>query len=138
MTAICESRHPTEDSRNRTTESLQYASKRTVGYYCRVVVQVPATTHKPINDNLTRPVNEPGDSMETDFILATLFNLSVNIVFTLIALAVGVGALRVIDQYLLKSVDIEKELKDNNLAVAIFASTVLIFVALIVSFGLKG
>jgi cytosine/uracil/thiamine/allantoin permease len=102
------------------------------------VVQVSATTHDPINDNLTRPVNEPGDSMETDFILATLFNLSVNIIFTLIALLVGVGALRVIDQYLLKSVDIEKELKANNLAVAIFASTVLIFVALIVSFGLKG
>jgi hypothetical protein len=102
------------------------------------VVQVRATTHKSINDNLTRPVNEPGDSMETDFILATLFNLSVNIIFTLIALGVGVGALRVIDQYLLRSVDIEKELKANNLAVAIFASTVLIFVAMIVSFGLKG
>jgi hypothetical protein len=102
------------------------------------VVQDRATTHEPINNNPTLPVNEPGDSMETDFILATLFNLSVNIIFTLIALGVGVGALRVIDQYLLKSVDIEKELKANNLAVAIFASTVLIFVALIVSFGLKG
>ena len=76
--------------------------------------------------------------METDFIVATLFNLSVNIIFTLIALGVGVGALRVIDAYLLKSVDIEKELKANNLAVAIFSSTVLIFVAMIVSFGLKG
>jgi len=76
--------------------------------------------------------------METDFIVATFFNLSVNIIFTLIALGVGVGALRVIDAYLLKSVDIEKELKANNLAVAIFASTVLIFVAMIVSFGLKG
>ena len=76
--------------------------------------------------------------METDFLFASLFNLGINLVFTLIALIIGVLALILIDKKILKSVDIEQELKNGNIAVAIFASTILIFVALIVSFGLKG
>ena len=76
--------------------------------------------------------------METQFFLATLFNLGLNLIYTLLALLVGVVALRIFDQQLLKNVDIEHQLQEGNLAVAIFASTILIFVAIIVSFGLKG
>jgi uncharacterized membrane protein YjfL (UPF0719 family) len=76
--------------------------------------------------------------METGFFLATLFNLFMNIFYTLIALVVGLIALHVVDRRLFKSLDIQEELKNNNMAVAIFSSTVLLFVALIVSFGLKG
>ena len=61
-----------------------------------------------------------------------------NIFYTLIALVVGLIALKVVDSQLLKSLDIQEELKNNNMAVAVFSSTVLLFVALIVSFGLKG
>jgi uncharacterized membrane protein YjfL (UPF0719 family) len=77
-------------------------------------------------------------NMETGFFLATLFNLFMNIFYTLIALVVGLIALKVVDSQLLKSLDIQEELKNNNMAVAVFSSTVLLFVALIVSFGLKG
>jgi uncharacterized membrane protein YjfL (UPF0719 family) len=76
--------------------------------------------------------------METGFFFATLFNLFMNIFYTVIALAVGLLALQVVDRQLLKTLDIQEELKNNNMAVAVFASTVLLFVALIVSFGLKG
>jgi len=76
--------------------------------------------------------------MDTGFFLATLFNLFMNIFYTLIALVVGLIALKVVDSQLLKSLDIQEELKNNNMAVAVFSSTVLLFVALIVSFGLKG
>ena len=76
--------------------------------------------------------------METGFFLATLFNLFMNIFYTLVALTVGLIALWVVDRRLLKSLDIQEELKNNNMAVAVFSSTVLLFVALIVSFGLKG
>lgn len=76
--------------------------------------------------------------METGFFLATLFNLCMNIFYTIIALVVGLIALKVVDSQLLKSLDIQEELKNNNMAVALFSSTVLLFVALIVSFGLKG
>jgi hypothetical protein len=76
--------------------------------------------------------------METQFIVATLFNLSVNLLYTLLSLLVGVIALKFVDQQLLRNVDIEKQLQDGNIAVSIFASTILLFVAVIVSFGLKG
>jgi len=76
--------------------------------------------------------------MGTEVIVATLFNLGVNLLYTVLALGVGVYSLLWIDKKLLKSVNIEDELKKGNMAIAVFSSTVLLFVALIVSFGLKG
>lgn len=76
--------------------------------------------------------------MELEFLTATLFNLGINLLYTLLSLFIGIVALMAIDRKLLRSVDIEGELKNGNIAVAIFASTILVFVALIISFGLKG
>jgi len=76
--------------------------------------------------------------MGTEVIVATFFNLGVNLLYTILALGVGVYSLLWIDKKLLKSVNIEEELKKGNMAIAVFSSTVLLFVALIVSFGLKG
>jgi uncharacterized membrane protein YjfL (UPF0719 family) len=76
--------------------------------------------------------------MQAEFLYATLFNLGMNLVFTILALFVGVVSLMMIDKKLLKKIEIEEELKNGNMAVAVFASTILLFVALIVSFGLKG
>ena len=76
--------------------------------------------------------------METDFFIATIFNLIMNLIYTIVALFVGILALKIIDKKLLTSIKIEQELKNNNMAVAVFSSTILIFVALIVSFGFKG
>lgn len=75
--------------------------------------------------------------MEWDFISASLINLIINLSYTVIALFVAVLALNIIDKKLLKQIDIQQELKKNNLAVAIFASSILIFVALIICFGMK-
>ncbi len=76
--------------------------------------------------------------MESQFFLSTLIQLGINLVYTLLALLVGVVALQIVDNLLLKDVDIQKQLQDGNMAVSVFASTILIFVAIIVSFGLKG
>ncbi len=76
--------------------------------------------------------------MESQFFLATLIQLGINLLYTLFALLVGVIALKIIDSMLLKDVDIQEQIQNGNMAVAVFASTILIFVALIVSFGLKG
>lgn len=76
--------------------------------------------------------------MENEFIFATLFNLGINLLYTIVALFIGVIALTIIDRKLLKGVDIQKQLQDGNIAVSIFASTILLFIAMIVSFGLKG
>lgn len=75
--------------------------------------------------------------MESGLLGATLFNLGVNLLYTVLALVVAVVALVVVDKLLLRSTDIEQQLRDGNVAVAIFASTILLFVALIVTFGLN-
>jgi hypothetical protein len=76
--------------------------------------------------------------MTTQFLMATFFNLGVNILQTLIALLVAVLGLQFIDRKLLKHIDIEQELAKGNVAVSIFASTILIFVAVVTVFGLRG
>lgn len=76
--------------------------------------------------------------MESQVLFATLFNLGINLLYTILALILGVIALILIDKIILTSIKIEDELKKGNIAIAIFASTILIFIALIVSFGLKG
>lgn len=75
--------------------------------------------------------------METTFINASLINLALNLSYTVISLFVAVAALMVIDKVLLKKLDIQQELANNNLAVAIFCSALMIFVALIICFGLQ-
>jgi uncharacterized membrane protein YjfL (UPF0719 family) len=75
--------------------------------------------------------------MQSGLVVATLVNLGLNLLYTLLGLAIGLLALRFIDKKLLTNIKIEEELKNNNVAVAIFSSTVLLSVALIISFGLK-
>lgn len=76
--------------------------------------------------------------MESQILFATLFNLGINLLYTILALLLGVAALIIIDKRLLKKIEVQDELKNGNIAIAIFSSTILLFVALIVSFGLKG
>ncbi|NTS77541.1 DUF350 domain-containing protein [Catenovulum sp. SM1970] len=75
--------------------------------------------------------------MEFDFISASFINLIINLSYTIISLFIAVVALIIVDKKLLKDVDIQQELKNNNLAVAIFASSIMIFVALIICFGMQ-
>jgi len=76
--------------------------------------------------------------MEMEFIYVSLMNLGINLVYTIVALLVSLLALVVVDKKLLPGISIEEEMKNGNLAVAIFSSTILLFVAIIVTFGFKG
>lgn len=76
--------------------------------------------------------------METDYIIASLFNLVINVIYTIVSLSIGILAFKIIDKKVLKSVNMEEELKNNNIAAAIFSATILIFVAISVALGLKG
>lgn len=75
--------------------------------------------------------------MELDFLSASIINLLINLSYTFVSLFIAVFTLIVVDKKLLKNVDIQQELKNNNIAVAIFASSMMIFVALIICFGLQ-
>ena len=76
--------------------------------------------------------------IESQFLISTLVSLGINLAYTIIALMVGIVGLKFVDYKLLKSINLEEEIKKGNIAAAIFASTILVFVGLIVSFGLKG
>jgi uncharacterized membrane protein YjfL (UPF0719 family) len=76
--------------------------------------------------------------MELEFFSASLINLFINLGYSLIAIIVSVYALFWVDKKLLKEIQIEEELKKGNIAVAIFASAILLFVALVIAFGFKG
>ncbi len=76
--------------------------------------------------------------MELEFFTASLINLLINLSYSILALVVGVYGLLWVDDKLLKNIDLEEEMKKGNIAVAIFASTILVFVALIIAFGFRG
>ena len=76
--------------------------------------------------------------MEIEFLTASALNLLINLSYSLIAIVVSVYVLFWVDKKLLKEVNIEQELKNGNIAVAIFSSSILIFVALLIAFGFKG
>lgn len=73
--------------------------------------------------------------MTSDFFYATLISLASNIVFTVIALFVGILAIKLVDIVIFRKLDFQEELKNKNVAVAIFASSMLIFIAIIIVFG---
>lgn len=75
--------------------------------------------------------------MEWEFLTGSIINLSMNIVYTILALLVGVIALKYIDDKLLKSIDIEEEIRKGNIAASIFGSTILIFIAIIIASSMK-
>lgn len=70
---------------------------------------------------------------ESDFFISTAINLSINLIYTIAVLVVAVVALKYIDAKLLKAIELEEEIKKGNIAAAIFASTFLIFIAIIVA-----
>ncbi|HDZ15883.1 hypothetical protein LCGC14_0897760 [marine sediment metagenome] len=76
--------------------------------------------------------------MELEFFSASLINLIINLSYSIIAIVVSVYALFWVDKKLLKEIDIEAELKKGNIAVAIFAASILMFVAIVIAFGFKG
>ncbi|WP_028579683.1 DUF350 domain-containing protein [Desulfogranum japonicum] len=76
--------------------------------------------------------------MDLDFIYVSVINLGINLIYTIVALFVSILSLVIVDKKLLPGISIEEEMKKGNIAVAIFASTILIFVAVIVTFGFKG
>ncbi len=75
--------------------------------------------------------------MEAEFINATFFSLGVNLMFTLITLVVSVLLLLGVDKILLRGIDLQSEIKQGNMAAAIFASSIMLFIAIIVGMGIR-
>jgi uncharacterized membrane protein YjfL (UPF0719 family) len=71
--------------------------------------------------------------MDAQFWRATAVTLAINLVYALVALVVGVLAVRFIDRRLYPEIDFMEEIKKGNMAAAVFAGVLLLFVALILA-----
>jgi len=74
--------------------------------------------------------------LETEFFSATYLSLALNLVFTLITLIVSVIMLLGVDKILLKDINLQNEIKNGNIAASIFASSIMLFIAIIVGMGI--
>lgn len=74
--------------------------------------------------------------MDDAFWKATAITLAINLVYTVVALLVGVAAVRWVDRYVYTEIDFVEEIKKGNIAAAIYAGVLLLFVAIILSSGL--
>ena len=75
--------------------------------------------------------------MESDFITSTMITLAINLVYTFVSLTLAIGFLLFADKILLKNIDLQIEIKKGNIAASIFASTVLIFIAIIITSNMQ-
>lgn len=74
--------------------------------------------------------------MDMEFVRATSVMLLINLTYAVVALFVGVFAVRLVDRLLLKKIDLEEEIKKGNIAAAIFGGVLILFVAIIVGLAL--
>lgn len=75
--------------------------------------------------------------MEAEFMNATYFSMGINLLFTLITLVFSVLLLLGVDKILLRNINLQEEIKKGNIAAAIFASSIMLFIAIIVGMGIR-
>ncbi len=74
--------------------------------------------------------------MDWEFVRAASVMLVINLIYAVVALFVGVLAVRWVDHLLLKKIDLEEEIQKGNIAAAIFGGVLVMFVALIIAMAL--
>ncbi len=62
----------------------------------------------------------------------------VNLIYTVLALGLAIFAVRLIDEKIFTKIDFQEEIKKGNLAAAVLIAAMLVFIAIVVSAGLKG
>ncbi len=75
--------------------------------------------------------------MDVMLFKANTITMLMNIFYTLIALILALAAVRFIDKVVYPDIDFVAEMKKGNIAAAIFVSTILIFVAIVIGLTLR-
>lgn len=70
---------------------------------------------------------------ELSLVRATAISLAVHLVFGVIALFVGALAMKAVDRFVLRRLDLEEEISRGNLAAAVFAGALWIALAIIMT-----
>ena len=67
-----------------------------------------------------------------------IMTMIVNLIYTVLAIGLAVFAVRMVDEKVFTKIDFQEEIKKGNLAAAVLLAAMLIFIAIVVSSGLKG
>ena len=71
--------------------------------------------------------------MTGEFLKANLMTMSLNLAYAIVAMAIGVVSIKVLDWVVFPEIDFIEEIKKGNLAAAIFASVLILFLAIMLS-----
>jgi len=71
--------------------------------------------------------------MDMEFAKASAVMLGINLTYAIVAFFFGIAAFKIVDLIFLRKLDLEEEIKKNNLSAAIFASALVLAAAIIVS-----
>ena len=74
--------------------------------------------------------------MDAQFWKATGITFVINVAYALVALVIGVVAVRWIDRYIYTEIDFMEEIKRGNIAAAIYGAVLLLFVGVILAAAL--
>jgi uncharacterized membrane protein YjfL (UPF0719 family) len=74
--------------------------------------------------------------MDAQFWKATGITFVINVVYALVALVIGVFAVRWIDRHIYTEIDFMEEIKRGNIAAAIYGAVLLLFVGVILAAAL--
>ena len=72
---------------------------------------------------------------ELSLIRASALSLAVHLVFGVVTLFVGAFAIKMIDRFILRQIDLEEEIARGNLAAAVVAGALWISLAMILTHG---
>ena len=90
--------------------------------WCRTILDLDIASDFVYNKDMYR-----------DLFMGSIYQLGLNLVYVFISLVLGILAIKLIDKILLPLIDLEEEIQKGNLAAAIFTSTILIFVAIMIA-----
>ena len=71
-------------------------------------------------------------------LIPMMMTMLLNLIYTMIAIALAVFAVRLVDEKIFTAIDFQEEIKRGNMAAALLLGAMLIFIGMVVSSGLKG
>ena len=74
--------------------------------------------------------------MTKTLLMANFWSMSLNLVFAIVAMIVGILSIKLIDHFFFPEINFMEEIKKGNMSAAIFAGTMILFLALVLSSAL--
>jgi hypothetical protein len=75
--------------------------------------------------------------MNRAIMTANLWTMGLNLMYAVVAMIIGLAAMKMADRWLFPNIDFMAEIKRGNIASAIFAGMVILFFALVLSSAVR-